>query len=550
MPPPRAASANASRYPVPDDESSRLERLRRLDILDTEPELPFDDIVELAAAVCDVPVALISFIDTDRQWFKAAHGWTVSSTPRDVALCAHTIIGDHAMVVEDAATDVRFVGNPLVEGDPPVRFYAGVPLRVGIHAGSAVGTLCAIGPEPRRPGQAQLDALRILARQVERILDARVIAADHRRTVARNALLEQRMIAVASSMSCGVVVHARDGAIEANNPAAEDILGMTASQMRGLTPLDPTWACVRADGSDFPGHEHPASIALRDGTEVRDTMMGVRRPDGTTRWILVSATPIPGSDGHDGAVATFVDISREVDLRYQLQESLALLTETMQEHSSLAAAITHDLAAPAAATRIYAELLTTPGDLDPRVVNALRQSAHRTERLIADLGGVANRLRDDRPAQRAPHDLFSVVRRACVRSDIAVDVLPAAGDTTAEVDVVQIERIIDNLIDNSMKHGGRDVAIRVRVDGSAGDVTITVDDDGPGIAPVHRADVFQPFRRLDAAADAPGTGIGLYLVQQFALFHGGQARCEESPLGGSRFVVTIARASAGAFRPG
>jgi two-component system, sensor histidine kinase len=547
---PRAASANAPRYPVPDDESDRLERLRRLDILDTERELPFDDIVELAAAVCDVPVALISFIDTDRQWFKAAHGWDVTSTPRDVALCAHTIVGDHAMVVEDAAIDARFAGNPLVAGEPPIRFYAGVPLRVGIHHGSAVGTLCAIGPEPRRPGRAQLDALSILARQVERILDARVIAADHRRTVARNALLEQRMIAVASSMSCGVVVHARDGAIEANNPAAEDILGMSASQMRGLTPLHPTWACVRADGSDFPGVEHPASIALRDGTEVRDTTMGVRRPDGTTRWILVSATPIPGRDGHDGAVATFVDISREVDLRYQLQESLALLTETMQEHSSLTAAITHDLAAPAAATRIYAELLTTPGDLDPRVVNALRQSAHRTERLIADLGGVANRLRDDRPPQRAPHDLFSVVRRACARSDIAVDVLPDTGDTTAEVDVLQIERIIDNLIDNAMKHGGRDVAIRVGVDGTGGDVTITVDDDGPGIATAHRTDVFQPFRRLDAAADAPGTGIGLYLVQQFALFHGGQARCEESPLGGSRFVVTIARASAAASRPG
>lgn len=546
----RSASANASRYPVPDDESDRLDRLRRLDVLDTGPELPFDDIVELAAAVCDVPVALISFIDSDRQWFKAAHGWNVSSTPRDIALCAHTIVGDHAMVVEDAATDTRFASNPLVAGDPPVRFYVGVPLRVGLQDGSAVGTLCAIGPEPRRPGRAQLDALRILARQVERILDARVVAADHRRTVARNVLLEQRMIAVASSMSCGVVVHARDGAIEANNPAAEDILGMTASQMRGLTPLDPTWACVRADGSDFPGDEHPASIALRDGTEVRDTMMGVRRPDGTTRWILVSATPIPGPDGQDGAVATFVDISREVDLRYQLQESLALLTETMQEHSSLTAAITHDLAAPAAATRIYAELLTTPGDLDPRVVNALRQSAHRTERLIADLGGVANRLPNDRPPQRAPHDLFNVVRRACVRSDIAVHVLPATGDTSAEVDVVQIERIIDNLIDNAMKHGGRDVAIRVRVDGTEGEVTITVDDDGPGIAPAHRADVFQPFRRLAAAADAPGTGVGLYLVQQFALFHGGQARCEESPFGGSRFVVTIARASAVASRPG
>jgi PAS domain S-box-containing protein len=546
----RASDGKPPPAPVPDDEHQRLERLHQLDILDSDPEQAFDDIVRLAAAVCDVPVSLISFIDTDRQWFKATHGWQITATPRDVALCAHTIVGDHTMVVEDAAADVRFMGNPLVTGNPPVRFYAGVPLRIGGQGGSAVGTLCAIGPEPRAPSGAQLDALRILAGQVERILEARVLAADHRRTMVENQLLERRMVTVASSMSCGIVVHARDGAIEANNPASEEILGLTARQMRGLTPLDPTWGCVRADGSYFPGDEHPASIALRDGVEVRDTVMGVRRPDGTTRWILVSAAPIPGQGGFDGAVATFVDISREIDLRGQLQDSLALLTETMQEHASLTAAITHDLAAPAAATRIYAELLTEPGDIDRRVVDALLDSAHRTERLIADLGSVANRLHDHRPSQRAVHDVFSVVRRASTRGDVVVDVLPADGDTMAEVDDVQIERIVDNLIGNAIKHGGPDVTIRIRVEGAADHVTITVDDDGPGIAPIHRADVFQPFRRLDPTATAPGTGIGLYLVQQFAAFHGGHARCEESPLGGSRFVVTIARASAGASRPG
>ncbi len=545
----RTEEGDAAPSPTPADEDERLERLRALDILDSGREQAFDDIVRLAAVICDVPVALISFIDTDRQWFKATEGWQITSTPRDVALCAQAIIGDHPMVVEDVAADARFAGNPLVAGDPPVRFYAGVPLRVGHQDGSAVGTLCAIGPEPRSPSNTQLDALRILARQAERLLEARVVAADHRRSVAEKLLLEQRMLAVTSSMSCGVVVHSRDGAIEANNPAAEDILGLTAHQMRGLTSLDPTWACLRADGSDFPGDEHPASVALRDGIAVRDTVMGVRRRDGTTRWILVSAAPIPGEGGHDGAVATFVDISREVDLRDQLEESLALLTETMQEHASLTAAITHDLAAPAAATRIYAELLSSPSHVDERLIEALHDSASRTERLISDLGSVANRLSDDRSSQRATHDLFSVVRRACARSGITVDMLPAIGDTIAEVDVVQIERVVDNLISNAVKHAGPDVTIRVGVDGIADDVAITVDDDGPGIPPAHRADVFRPFRRLDNAAGATGTGIGLYLVQQFAMFHGGHARCEESPLGGSRFVVTVARASAATSRP-
>ena len=107
----------------------------------------FDDIVELLAMICDVPIALISIVDGERQWFQAKVGLQADETHRDVSFCGHAIMGDDLFIVEDAALDPRFASNPLVTGPPHIRFYAGVPLRVA--DGHAIGTLCAIDFQPR-----------------------------------------------------------------------------------------------------------------------------------------------------------------------------------------------------------------------------------------------------------------------------------------------------------------------------------------------------------------------------------------------------------------
>jgi phosphoribosyl 1,2-cyclic phosphodiesterase/FixJ family two-component response regulator len=146
--------------PVPDDERERLQALSRLGVLDTDPEERFDRITRLASAVLGVPIALVSLVDTDRQWFKSSHGLDTRQTPRDVAFCAHAILGDDVFVVPDALLDPRFADNPLTTGEPRVRFYAGCPLSVGGHR---VGTLCLIDHRPRQLDEAQLHLLRDLA---------------------------------------------------------------------------------------------------------------------------------------------------------------------------------------------------------------------------------------------------------------------------------------------------------------------------------------------------------------------------------------------------
>ena len=158
--------------PIPANEGERLAALDRYAILDTSPEEAFGEIVHLASTLCEAPIALITLIDSTRQWFKARVGIDDSETPRNVSFCGHAICDSaDVFVVPDAREDPRFVDNPHVTGDPHVRFYAGVPLTT--VDGYKLGTLCVIDRKPRVLTDPQNTALRALARQVIMQLELR-----------------------------------------------------------------------------------------------------------------------------------------------------------------------------------------------------------------------------------------------------------------------------------------------------------------------------------------------------------------------------------------
>jgi GAF domain-containing protein len=148
--------------PVPDAE--RVAALEKYAILDTEPEQAFDDLTLLASYVCKTPIALISLIDEDRQWFKSKVGMSISETPREVAFCSIAIQQSDVMVVPDTLKDDRFRNNPLVVSEPRIRFYAGAPLIT--EEGYALGTLCVVDQKPREFGPDQEEALGALSRLV------------------------------------------------------------------------------------------------------------------------------------------------------------------------------------------------------------------------------------------------------------------------------------------------------------------------------------------------------------------------------------------------
>ncbi|MBA3513143.1 MAG: GAF domain-containing protein [Pyrinomonadaceae bacterium] len=157
--------------PLPKNEAARLEALRQYEILDTDSEEVFDDLTRLAAYICQTPIAVISLVDKNRQWFKARLGLEARETSRDCAFCAHAILEDAPLVVPDALADERFADNSLVTSEPYIRLYAGAPLLT--PEGFRLGTLCVIDRVARSLSGEQVAALRMLANQVMAQFDLR-----------------------------------------------------------------------------------------------------------------------------------------------------------------------------------------------------------------------------------------------------------------------------------------------------------------------------------------------------------------------------------------
>ena len=157
--------------PFPKNEEERLKDLLDIELLDTPSESEFDDIVKLASQICNMPISLITLVDSNRQWFKANVGLEVSETSRQVSFCGHAILQDQLFEVQDALDDNRFFDNPLVTEDPSIRFYAGFPLIT--NTGSRLGTLCVIDRVPRKLSNEQIFALKVLSQHVIKIAELR-----------------------------------------------------------------------------------------------------------------------------------------------------------------------------------------------------------------------------------------------------------------------------------------------------------------------------------------------------------------------------------------
>jgi GAF domain-containing protein len=176
---------------TPKNEARRLEVLWKTDLLDTLPEEAFDDLTQLAASICGAPIATLTLVDEDRQWFKSKVGLSIQETARDISFCGHTILQSRLFIVEDALKDKRFADNPLVTSKPKIRFYAGAPLVTS--TGEALGALCVIDKVPRTLNEDQQKALRTLARHVVALLELRQRARDKERLEAEHARLAQEL---------------------------------------------------------------------------------------------------------------------------------------------------------------------------------------------------------------------------------------------------------------------------------------------------------------------------------------------------------------------
>jgi diguanylate cyclase (GGDEF)-like protein/PAS domain S-box-containing protein len=326
--------------PLPHDEPERLAALRAIGILDSPPEPVFDALVRAASLVCGVPIALISLIDADRQWFKANTGLQgVIETPRDLAFCGHTILGEGLLEVADAREDARFADNPLVTGAPEIRFYAGATLR--LRDGSAAGTLCVIDRERRQLNDTQREILGCLARSAEAALDAWALphtarqaqdgqrAGEARRAEAEHALREERRRLANIIAATGVATwewHVPTGAMRFSDNwpvmlgyAREDLAGATVGFVQeALHPDDR----VKRDAEIS---RHFAGTADHYDSELR-----LRHRDGHWVWVQSRGAIISRTAGGapEWVFGTWQDISARMRREAALRASEEFLDQT------------------------------------------------------------------------------------------------------------------------------------------------------------------------------------------------------------------------------
>jgi PAS domain S-box-containing protein len=281
---------------LPPDEAMRLKALCSLDLLDTAPEPRFDRITRLAMAICEVPIALVSLVDADRQWFKSRQGLAATETPRAISFCGHAILEDGILLVPDAPMDPRFAGNPLVTGAPGIRFYAGAP----IHAptGERVGTLCVIDDRPRTLTGAQLVSLRDLADLVE--------GECQRTEMIQLARRERNLARVVEHTSHGVAIADAEGRLEWVNQGFERITGYPAAEVMGRKP----GSFLQGPGTEDATVDYMRDC-IRKGVPFEVEVQNHRK-DGTPYWVDLKVQPVRDDQGR---LTNFIAIQNDITLR-------------------------------------------------------------------------------------------------------------------------------------------------------------------------------------------------------------------------------------------
>lgn len=355
-------------------EQARLDALSDLAILDTPPEPAFDDLAALAGQLCHTPIAMVSFVDRDRQWIKAAIGAEVEQTARSHSFCTHTVEAGAVLIVPDTLEDERFARNPFVVAGPKVRFYAGVPLLT--RSGFAVGTLCVLDVVPRSLTERQIGQLELLGRQVLGQL-------EHRQARAALHDAESRFRALFTHSPVGSLEVRLDGTIVAVNQQLCDLLGYSEAELVGRT--NPLFL-------DAAGEE----AARRDIARVGDgasyfARRVVRRKDGSTAHLLAAASPVKDDTGRTtGAIGSLVDITPQVAAEDALRASEARFRTTFTHDPAGLAVLSEGgraLMVNPAMCELFgqseAELLALPDLLTLVVGGAL---AEMTRRASADVG--------------------------------------------------------------------------------------------------------------------------------------------------------------------
>jgi PAS domain S-box-containing protein len=311
--------------PLPNNEAARLAALRALDILDTPSEESFDDLTTLAAYICQAPVALISLIDENRQWFKSKVGVSFCATPRDISFCTHTILQSDLLVVPDALADERVADSPLVTSAPGIRFYAGAPLVTA--EGHALGALCVMDYRPRELTAEQLRALRTLSRAVVTLLQCRRQAREAQR--AEQALRERLDLTLRGSNIGIWEIDIPDGNFQNSRVEIINVYEQLGYDRPELpTDLTTPLGLVHPDDRERLMGALEAYLEGTSGLERYDFEARTMHKDGSLRWMLSRGVAQRDAAGRPirvvGSTIDITDVKRAEEALQRANDRLEL----------------------------------------------------------------------------------------------------------------------------------------------------------------------------------------------------------------------------------
>lgn len=528
--------------PQPENEAQRLERLLNLGALDTLPQSAFDDITSLASAICGTPIALVSLVDRERQWFKSRIGMEATETDRTMSFCAHAILQpQQPFVVEDARLDDRFHDNPLVTGQPNIRAYAGAPLVTA--EGLALGTLCVIDPRVRQFSPSQLQALQTLAKLVVTLLQHEEARQKEEERRTHEAQVEhERLVAMSTSgldlkayiSPDYVYLHVNETYLAYWGCTLDEVVGHHVRERLGPDLFDgfiqPRLDRALAGQPVFFQHLHPYTAAGPRHMEV--ALLPVRDAHGAVIGVVLRSH----------------DIQALKEKEAELGETVALLEHRTREQQRFIHIMSHDLREPINSINNFASLLEADHlqDLPPmgqRYLGYVRMGGLRMVSLLDDLLSYvqldnqtlkSTRVDLQRLALDVLDDLSSARERT--QGQVELQALPAV---TGDESLLRLA--LQNLISNGLKFSrpGVPPVLQVSATETGGFVELSVDDNGIGIPVEHQKSIFEIFQRLHSRKEYEGSGLGLSICRRIAELHGGTLTVQSSTSGGCRFTLHL-----------
>lgn len=534
-------SVDMQTAPLPANETQRLERLRAFGVLDTLPQKAFDDITALASAICGTPIALISLVDENRQWFKSKLGIDTAETPRDMAFCAHAINEpDQVMVVNNASKDPRFANNPLVTEAPDIRFYAGAPIVT--QDGFALGTVCVIDRETRELNPTQSRALQSLANLVMTLLTHEQEHAKFNALRAEEADRQSRFMAALTVSGLDLISYiGPDYAYRYVNHRYLTYWKRKESETVGRTVADVMGKAL------FETTIKPNIDRAMAGEEVAYEVQ-INFPGVGPRYVEVAYIPARNQDGTIGVVVRVHDIDTLRQREEQLLNSVTLLEKKTLAQERFIHIVSHDLREPINTINNFASLLMEDPalalpDAARRYLSFVAAGGQRMKSLLDDLIGFLQLEHHEIEKQQV--DLTSIA--AQVRDDLASAIQRSHGRvefghlSVAYGDPSLLRIALQNLVANSLKFVAKGSTPVVKIDTKiVGDALhINVRDNGIGMESHQIAKIFEMFKRLNSSKAYPGTGLGLSIFRRIAELHNGEAMATSEVGVGSCFTLVL-----------